>query len=205
METLRIGSKGEDVRKIQHYLHLAEDGLYGSITAEAVKDFQRAHKLFPDGTVGPKTLAEMQKANTGNTRTIKKIIVHCTATPEGKHFTVEDIRRMHKQQGWSDIGYHYLVYLDGTVMAGRSEKLIGAHCEGQNTNSIGICYVGGVAKDGKTAKDTRTEAQKKSLEKKVEELCTKYFLSKSDVYGHYQFSSKACPSFNIEDLKKHLK
>ena len=96
-------------------------------------------------------------------RKINEIIVHCAATPEGKHITVKDIDKWHRQRGFKQIGYHYVIYLDGSINVGRSEAQIGAHCTGHNSNSIGVCYIGGVAKDGKTPKDTRTPEQKESL------------------------------------------
>ena len=89
-------------------------------------------------------------------REIKSIILHCSATPEGKDFTVADITRWHKERGFRTIGYHYVVYRDGTVHKGRPVEQIGAHCEGHNKNSIGVCYIGGLMADEKTPKDTRT-------------------------------------------------
>ena len=89
-------------------------------------------------------------------REIKSIILHCSATPEGKDFTVADITRWHKERGFRTIGYHYVVYRDGTVHKGRPVEQIGAHCEGHNKDSIGVCYIGGLMTDGKTPKDTRT-------------------------------------------------
>lgn len=129
-------------------------------------------------------------------RTINKIIIHCSATPEGKNFTVDDIRRWHKERGFNDIGYHYVIYLDGSIHKGRDESIVGAHCVGQNQTSIGICYIGGVATDGKTPKDTRTEAQKQALRKLVKELKDKY--PNVTVHGHNEFANKACPSFNVQ-------
>ena len=96
-------------------------------------------------------------------RTINEIIVHCSATPEGRDYTIAQIRQWHLQRGFRDIGYHYVIYRDGTIHTGRPVAQAGAHCTGHNAHSIGVCYVGGVAKDNKTPKDTRTEAQKKSL------------------------------------------
>ncbi len=93
-------------------------------------------------------------------RKIKEIIIHCSATPEGKDFTVQDIDKWHRQRGFKGIGYHYVIYRDGSTHQGRDLECAGAHCMGHNANSIGICYIGGVAKDGKTPKDTRTEEQK---------------------------------------------
>lgn len=127
-------------------------------------------------------------------RTINEIIVHCSATPEGRPTTVGDIRSWHKKRGFKDIGYHYVVYLDGSIHAGRPESAIGAHCTGHNRHSIGVCYIGGVAKDMKSPKDTRTEAQKKSLLQLLRQLKKKYPQAK--IYGHRDFAAKACPSFD---------
>lgn len=135
-------------------------------------------------------------------RIINKIIVHCTATPEGKNYTVDTIRKWHIAKGWSDIGYHYIIYLDGSVHKGRDEKIVGAHCLGQNANSIGVCYVGGVATDGKTPKDTRTEAQKQSLIDLLKKLKAKY--PKASIFGHRDFAAKACPSFDAKTEYKNL-
>ena len=96
-------------------------------------------------------------------RKINLIIVHCSATPEGKDFTVDDITRWHKARGFKTIGYHYVIYRDGSIHKGRPVSEEGAHCVGHNKNSIGVCYIGGLAADGKTPKDTRTDSQKSSL------------------------------------------
>lgn len=126
-------------------------------------------------------------------RKINEIIVHCTATQDGKNIKVEDINRWHKQRGWNMIGYHYVVYLDGSVHVGRSEEQIGAHCLKHNTNSIGVVYVGGLDANG-NPKDTRTEAQKQGLRKLLTELKRKY--PKAVIRGHRDFAAKACPSFD---------
>ena len=97
-------------------------------------------------------------------REINKLIVHCTATPEFKDFTLEDVRGWHvKGNGWSDIGYHYLIKLDGTVELGRPVKKPGAHVAGHNKDSIGIAYVGGMDNQMEEWIDTRTDEQKDSL------------------------------------------
>lgn len=127
-------------------------------------------------------------------RRITEIIVHCAATPEGRDFTVEDITRWHKQRGFRTIGYHWVIYRDGSVHQGRPESQMGAHCTGHNALSIGVCYIGGVAADGKTPKDTRTEAQKAALLRLLRSLKAKY--PKAKIYGHRDFSIKACPSFD---------
>ena len=130
-------------------------------------------------------------------RKINKIILHCSATPEGRDHDVEDIKRWHLRRGFSDIGYHYLIHIDGSIEKGRPIEKQGAHCSGQNRNSIGICYVGGMDKDMKHPKDTRTQAQKDSLIKLMHELIYKYNKDMT-IHGHNEFANKACPSFNVK-------
>lgn len=124
----------------------------------------------------------------------REIIVHCSATAEGKDFTVDDIHRWHLKRGFNAIGYQYVVYRDGSVHQGRPEGSVGGHCTNHNSISIGVCYIGGVAKDGKTAKDTRTEAQKAALVELLVWLKKKY--PKATIHGHREFAAKACPSFD---------
>lgn len=136
-------------------------------------------------------------------RVINKLIVHCSATPEGRDVKTETIKNWHVNGNhWKDIGYHYVIELDGSIHKGRDENVVGAHCSGQNANSIGICYVGGVAKDGKTPKDTRTDAQKQSLLKLLRKLKAKY--PNATIHGHRDFAKKACPSFDAKTEYKSL-
>lgn len=128
-------------------------------------------------------------------RKIDKIIIHCSATPEGRDVKTETIRQWHLKRGWSDIGYHYVIELDGTVVPGRPLERVGAHCRGENRSSIGICYVGGVDKE-MTPKDTRTEAQRGALHSLLFDLTDNF--AKATIHGHNEFSSKACPSFNVQ-------
>lgn len=128
-------------------------------------------------------------------RKIDKIIIHCSATKAGQHFTVDDIDRWHKDRGFAKIGYHHVIYLDGSFHKGRDESLIGAHCLGHNATSIGICYIGGLDADGKPL-DTRTVAQKNSLSKLVNGLKVRYPNAK--IHGHYEFAAKACPCFDVK-------
>lgn len=189
---LKLGSRGNEVKVLQEKLNLKEDRIFGPLTEEAVKDFQRSNGLEVDGIVGANTLSKLNLSV--NKRTIKELIVHCSATPEGKDYSVNTIRQWHLQRGFSDIGYHYVIYRDGSIHTGRDESIIGAHCTGHNANSIGVCYIGGCASDGKTPKDTRTTEQKQSLVKLLKELKTKY--PQASIHGHRDFSSKACPSFD---------
>lgn len=129
-------------------------------------------------------------------RALNEIIIHCSATREGQHFDVKDIDAWHRQRGFDGVGYHFVVLLDGTVQLARALERIGAHVSGHNAGTIGICYIGGVAKDGKTAKDTRTPAQKAALLKLCKDLIAKYPTIKK-VSGHNQYAAKACPSFDV--------
>lgn len=128
-------------------------------------------------------------------REIDKIIIHCSATREGIDFDAEDIKTWHLQRGWSDIGYHYVVKLDGTVQKGRPVERVGAHVKGQNSHSIGICYIGGVDEFVRP-KDTRTDAQKGALKALV--FMLKQLYPKATIHGHNEFSTKACPCFNVK-------
>ena len=189
---LKLGSRGNEVKVLQEKLNLKADGIFGPLTEEAVKDFQRSNSLEVDGIAGADTLSKLNLLV--NKRIIKELIVHCSATPEGKDYSVDTIRQWHLQRGFSDIGYHYVIYRDGSIHIGRDESIIGAHCTGHNTNSIGVCYIGGCASDGKTPKDTRTTEQKQSLVKLLKELKTKY--PQASIHGHRDFANKACPSFD---------
>ena len=154
--TYKIGSRGEVVKQIQKALHLYPDGIFGVNTEEAVQRFQVRKGLQPDGIVGPATLALLIPQRWKKSRrTIREIIIHCSATPEGRNYPVDSTSRWHRQQGWSDIGYHYVIYRDGTIHEGRHVDIAGAHCVNHNAHSIGICYIGGVASDGKTPKDNQ--------------------------------------------------
>lgn len=133
-----------------------------------------------------------------------EIILHCSATAEGKDFKAKDIDQWHKQRGFNKIGYHYVVDLNGAIEKGRADNEVGAHCLNHNSKALGICYIGGLGSDGKTPKDTRTEAQKTALYELVDKLMKQYNISLDNIFGHYQFANKACPSFKIETFKKEF-
>ena len=210
MELYKTGSpKSEIVKQIQKALNIYPDGIFGKLTEEAVREFQAKNNLKVDGIVGPATLAKLIPARLKKSkRRINEIIIHCTATPEYKHYTVSDIRKWHTTpiskggRGWSDIGYHYIVYLDGTVMEGRDVDIAGAHCVGHNSHSIGVCYVGGIDRDTKEAKDTRTELQKNALLNLLMDL--KKLYKNVSIYGHRDFANKACPSFDATKEYRRL-
>ena len=134
---------------------------------------------------------------------IDKLIVHCSATREGQHITVDTIRDWHVNgRGWNDIGYHYIIYLDGSIKKGREDNVHGAHCKGHNSSSLGICYIGGLEEDGKTPKDTRTYKQIESLECLL--MTLKAIHTDSVVCSHNDFANKACPSFNATEEYKYI-
>jgi N-acetylmuramoyl-L-alanine amidase len=135
-------------------------------------------------------------SKTKKMRPINKIILHCTATPEGRETTVDDIRKWHKAQGWSDIGYHYVVYLDGTIHKGRPINIVGAHTQGHNSGSIGVTYVGGIDKMTLKPKDTRTDKQKEAMHEFLMEQMLIYKVA--TLHGHNEFAPKACPSFDVQ-------
>lgn len=247
--TYREGTTNRTITKlIQKKIGAYPDGIWGKNTTECLKAWQKAHSLTPDGIAGPATLAAMGvQAVTPQTgasssalsqvtacyggkvltlrkskRRIDYIAVHCTATREGQDMTVEQIRAGHLQRGFSDIGYHYVVYRDGTVHVGRNVDVSGAHVSGYNSYSIGVVYVGGlenrsgVPYNKLRAKDTRTPAQKRALATLLTDLRKLY--PKAVIQGHRDFSPdknhngtiepsewiKACPSFDAKSEYRYI-
>ena len=192
---LKKGNRGKDVQTLQRVLHLLDDGIFGQLTEDAVKEFQKSNGLKVDGIVGDKTWTAICGSSLiKSKRIIDEIIVHCSATAEGKDFTTADITRWHRQRGFKTIGYHYVVYRDGSIHTGRDVNVAGAHCTGHNTHTIGVCYIGGCKADGRSPKDTRTEAQKAALLNLLKDL--KRLYPNAKIRGHRDFANKACPSFD---------
>ena len=141
-------------------------------------------------------------------RTINYIVVHCSATREDRHFTVEALRAVHLSRGFSDIGYHYYIRRDGTVVRTRPLALAGAHVKGYNKYSIGTCYEGGLDARG-NPKDTRTPEQHSALHLLVYQLLQQF--RNARVCGHRDLSPdldgdgkvepwewvKQCPCFEV--------
>ncbi len=129
----------------------------------------------------------------------KYLVLHCSATPPGMDVGVERIREWHVQgNGWSDIGYHFVIRRDGRVENGRNEASVGSHVAGHNHYSIGICLVGGVdvASAASAPQNNFTEAQWAALRTLLRTLLDKY--PQATILGHRDFPgvSKACPSFD---------
>lgn len=138
-------------------------------------------------------------------RTITLIIVHCSANRAGSALRMADIDSYHRLLGWIGCGYHYVIPTDGTIEPGRPEEMVGAHCKNHNRHSIGVCYIGGLSKDGKPA-DTRTDAQRIALRTLLGQLHRRY--PDALIVGHRDLDpQKACPCFNAAseyaDLQPH--
>lgn len=141
---------------------------------------------------------------------LQYLVLHCTATPEGREVSSAEIRRWHTSpvsqggRGWKQVGYTDMIHLDGSVErlvknnedANVDEWEITNGVKGYNSISRHVVYVGGVARDGKTPKDTRTEAQRKSLEEYVKSFHRRF--PHVRIVGHNELAAKACPSFQVQ-------
>jgi len=128
---------------------------------------------------------------------VTHIVVHYSATQRGRHHTVADIDAWHKARGWTGIGYHYVIYLDGSVHKGRPDNVVGAHVAGHNTGTIGICWIGGVDGDPNKGVDTRTPEQTAALIALIRTLLVKY--PGASVVGHRDMpgAKTQCPGFDV--------
>lgn len=130
------------------------------------------------------------------------IVIHCSATKPTMDIGAREIRMWHKQQGWLDVGYHFIIRRDGTVEEGRPVDTIGSHVKNHNSNSVGVCLVGGVDEKMKPEANF-TDAQWAALDAKVLELRKLY--PTASVKGHNEFDAgKACPSFNVQSWLKSI-
>lgn len=129
-------------------------------------------------------------------RKIDLIVIHCADTYARMDIGVKEIREWHLKRGFNDIGYHYVIRRDGTVENGRPLEKAGAHAQGYNTRSIGICYAGGKGDNGQP-EDNRTPEQKAALHKLVADLLEQF--PGADVCGHRDLPGvhKACPCFSV--------
>lgn len=129
--------------------------------------------------------------------TPSKVIVHCADTPDDKEFDSKDIRKWHvKDNGWLDIGYHYVILRDGVIESGRLETEVGSHCKGNNTGSIGICFIG---------RNSFTVDQFRSFYRLIFHLNQSWGITSSEVYGHYEFTKKkSCPNIDMEFLRDSI-
>jgi N-acetylmuramoyl-L-alanine amidase len=127
-------------------------------------------------------------------RTLDLIIIHCSASPNGKEFGVEDITRWHQERGFVTCGYHKVIYIDGSIHNGRPIEQVGAHAEGYNAHSVGVCLIG---------TDKFTVPQWSALKTLVDELQAEYNILK--VVGHRDIPEvhKECPGFSVMAWKEN--
>jgi len=141
-----------------------------------------------------------------NRRRINHIVLHCAATVNTKFYDAYDIDEWHRARGWSGIGYHYVVLLDGTVQKGRWVDYIGAHVKGHNKDTIGICYIGGLDERHRPVYDAWMPKQKESVIRLIEKLGYGYGLNPAtrDLMGHNEFPHvhKECPCINMSRFRK---
>ena len=147
---------------------------------------------------------------------LQRLVIHCTATPAGQEVSSADIRHWHCDpvskggRGWKQVGYTDMIHLDGRV-----ERLVDNNedaqvdsweitngAKGYNSMSRHVVYVGGVAADGKTQKDTRTVAQLKAMEAYVKDFHRRF--PSVRIVGHNELAAKACPSFDVQAWLKKI-
>ena len=148
-------------------------------------------------------------------RQINLIVIHCSATRAGSELTLQQLDIMHRQRGFNGTGYHYYIRRNGKICTGRPIELAGAHAKGYNAKSVGICYEGGLDKDGKAA-DTRTLHQRMALSWMISEMLRRY--PGSRLCGHRDLSpdlngngviephewTKMCPCFDVANEYDNL-
>lgn len=134
-------------------------------------------------------------------RQITSIAIHCSATKPGQDIGVAEIRGWHKAKGWSDIGYHWVIRRDGRLEQGRGEEVPGAHVEGHNSKSIGVCMVGGVD-DRNNPDNNFTPEQWTALKAICTDLARRYPAAVFKGHRDYPGVKKACPSFDARAWAK---
>ncbi|QBZ69007.1 N-acetylmuramoyl-L-alanine amidase [Shigella phage VB_Ship_A7] len=122
------------------------------------------------------------------------IFVHCSATKASMNVGLREIRQWHKEQGWLDVGYHFIIRRDGTIEEGRPVDVVGSHVKDWNSKSVGVCLVGGIDDKGKFEANF-TPAQMQSLKEKLADLKDMY--PDAEIKAHHDVAPKACPSFNL--------
>ena len=128
------------------------------------------------------------------------LVVHCSATKPSMDIGLREIKRWHvDDNGWRDVGYHYIIRRNGEVELGRSNRDTGAHAAGYNHKSVSLCMVGGMAEDN-SAENNFTAQQWTALLDLVKQIKVDY--PEADVIGHNEISEKECPSFDVQKWKE---
>ena len=130
-------------------------------------------------------------------RKLTEIILHCSDSPDRlDKIGASDIDRWHRERGWSQIGYHFVIKRDGTVENGRSIHIMGAHCKGRNRHSIGVCWIG---------QDEMTPVQRKSVDSLLWVLSRRYGIPHESVFGHTEINPhKTCPNIDMNLIRAEL-
>ena len=136
----------------------------------------------------------------GSMRSIRKIVLHYSATRDTHDVSAADIDKWHKRRGWRMIGYHYVVRLSGEVEVGRPEDMVGAHVKGHNHDSIGVCFIGGLKGDSKRGSNTMNAAQEQTVISLLKDLLERYPDAK--LYGHKDLNATQCPGFDVAQWAK---
>jgi N-acetyl-anhydromuramyl-L-alanine amidase AmpD len=134
-------------------------------------------------------------------RQINSVFVHCSASKPSQEVDIEVIRGWHLTRGFNDVGYHYVITRTGEVQKGRDEEVVGAHAKGYNTNSVGICLVGGLNEKG-TPDANFTFAQYRALKYLISDLQMRYGMD-LEIKGHREVANKACPCFDIHGFLEY--
>ena len=129
-------------------------------------------------------------------RVTDQIVIHHTGNAVDDDLSAAEIDASHKGQGWTCIGYHYVIRKDGTVEQGRPHWTIGAHASGENYHTIGI-HICGNFEIGEP-----TNAQIESTAMLLANLCTDYGLTidRDHIVGHRELMSTACPGRNLYEM-----
>ena len=211
---LSIGDKSLQCVRLQLYLRATGhykgliDGEFADDTLNACMAYQRSAGLVVDGLFGSNSWASIIKAAG---RKMCLLFIHCAASPEGLHVPAANVITWHtmpkpKGRGWDRCGYSDIIELDGSLHNTRSfdqddmisswEETWGVHGSTLlNANARHVCYIGGLAADNKTVKDTRTSAQKETLDTYVRFMLLRY--PNLVIAGHNQVQFKGCPSFDV--------
>lgn len=138
-------------------------------------------------------------------RAINEIIIHCSATRpdwmQGRTSAEkrDEIRRWHLGNGWRDIGYHHLIDRDGGLVTGRSINVVGAHCKGHNTGTLGICLIGGHGSSEHDEFEENYTAEQEEALRKYITAQKMTFPTISKISGHNEYAAKACPGFQVQE------
>lgn len=176
------------------------DGIDGPKTRSAAGAYSRGEAGRPAPIVVPETDKTIYQGAARHP--VREVIVHCSATRpdwmewQGLEAKRAEIRRWHLANGWSDIGYHWLIDRDGTLLAGRPETQIGAHVVGRNQGTIGVCLIGGHgSSETDRAEENFTPQQLSALRSHIRDISMRTQIA--IVSGHNQYAAKACPGFHV--------